>query len=69
MAEEQAQAQEKKKGAGLKKLLGILMGILLIVAGIALVVLWFADLLVVVRGCLGAFLALAGAITIAIAKE
>ncbi|UCG35102.1 MAG: hypothetical protein JSW17_06345 [Candidatus Omnitrophota bacterium] len=67
MAEEQA--QEKKKGAGLKKAFGILMGILLIVAGITLVVLWFADLLIVVRGCVGAFLALAGAITIAIAKE
>ncbi len=69
MAEEQTQAPEQKKGGGAKKLLGMLMGLVFIVVGIALVVVWVADLLVVIRGCLGLFLALAGAITIAISKE
>ncbi len=66
MAEQQENAPKK---SGSKKLLGILIGLALIVVGVVAVVVWWQDVLGLIRGFIGAFLALIGAITIAIAKE
>ena len=67
MAEQQTSAPEKKSGS--RKLLGMLLGLVLIVLGVVAVVAWWGDVLGLLRGCIGIFLALIGAITIAIAKE
>ena len=67
MAEQQTSAPEKKSGS--RKLLGMLLGLVLIVLGVTAVVVWWPDVLGLLRGCIGIFLALIGAITIAIAKE
>jgi hypothetical protein len=64
MAEEQ-----KKGGAGIKAILKIILGFIFIALGVWAVVVWRKDLLVVIKGCIGLFAILAGAITIAIAKE
>jgi len=64
MAEEQ-----KKGGAAVKTALKIILGLIFIALGIWAVVVWWRDLLVVIKGCIGLFAVLAGAITIAIAKE
>ncbi len=74
MAEEPKETKETEKektdaGKGIKTLLKYLLGIALVVVGLWLVWLWRNDLLMLVRGGLGLFLILAGAITIAIAKE
>lgn len=74
MAEEAKETKEPEKekadaGKGVKTLLKYLLGIALVVVGVWLVWVWRNDLLVLVRGGLGLFLILAGAITIAIAKE
>jgi uncharacterized membrane protein YiaA len=72
MAEEQKETKEAKKtdgGKATKTLLKYLLGIALVVVGLWLVWVWCSDLLVLIKGGLGLFLILAGAITIAIAKE
>lgn len=46
-----------------------MVGIALVVIGVLLVIACFSELMALIRGCLGIFLILAGAITIAIAKE
>lgn len=66
MAEE---AKNEKPGLGFKAILKIIIGLALIAAGIALVIVWIKPLLILIQGCLGLFLIMAGAITIAIAKE
>lgn len=64
--------QEEKKG-NVKKVLSTILKVILGLAFLALGVLairaWKSDLLVVIKGCLGLFLLLAGIITLAIAKE
>lgn len=72
MAEEVKETKEPEKaeaGKGAKTLLKYVLGIALVAAGVGLVWAWRDDLLALVRGGLGLFLILAGAITIAIAKE
>lgn len=67
MAEE---AKEKKKiGEVVKTAIKIIVGIALVLIGLLLVWRWRLPLWVVIRGCLGPFLVLAGVIVVAIAKE
>jgi hypothetical protein len=62
-------AEQAEKKSGSKTILKIVIGIVLIVLGLALVIVWWPYLLGLIQGCLGLFLIMAGAITIAIAKE
>ena len=63
--------QETKGNAGkmLATALKVILGILLVVLGILMVVGWWTALKIVIKGCFGLFLILAGLITLAIAKE
>ena len=56
---------KKIGGMALKVVLGL---VFLGLGGLALLNFW-ADLLVIIKGCIGLFLILAGVITLAIAKE
>jgi len=47
----------------------LITGIVLLVLGLLAVIAWWGDLWAVFRGCVGLALILAGAVTIAIAKE
>ena len=64
--------QEEKKGDS-KKVLSmifkVILGLAFLVLGVAAVIVWRYDLFVVIKGCVGLFLILAGVITLAIAKE
>lgn len=65
-------AEEIKKEATPKtssSLIKVILGIVLLVLGVAAVMSWFGDLLTVLRGCIGLILILASLITFAIAKE
>jgi len=66
-------AQEEKKCCDVKKTLStffkVVLGLLfLVLGGLAILKYWKA-LLLIVKGCIGLFLILAGVITLAIAKE
>ena len=64
------QPTEEKKGCGAPKtILKFALGALLVIVGIVLVWMWRESLWIMLKGCLGLILVLAGAITIAIAKE
>jgi hypothetical protein len=63
------QDNEKQQGAVLKTSIKLIIGIVLVILGLAAVIGWWSSLWVVVKGCVGLFLIMAGAITIAIAKE
>jgi len=65
MAEEKT---AETKGTA-KTILKMAIGGVLIVLGLVAVIYWHQDLFAVVRGFLGLFLVMAGAIVIAIAKE
>ncbi|MFH1767574.1 MAG: hypothetical protein ABH858_00245 [Candidatus Omnitrophota bacterium] len=67
--EKTEEKEEIKCCQGNKAAVKMLIGGLLVLAGIWAVIAWFGDLLVVVRGCVGLFAILAGLITFAIAKE
>lgn len=72
MAEEPKETKEQEKkdgGKAVKTLLKVLLGIVLLGVGLYLIVRWRWDLLALIKGSLGLFLILAGAITLAIAKE
>ena len=67
---------EENKEAGktdLKKLFWtvskVILGLGFLLLGVLAVMRWWGNLLVVVKGCFGLFLILAGIITLAIAKE
>lgn len=47
----------------------VVLGLVFLVLGVWAIVAWWQYLLMVVRGCIGLFLLLAGVITLAIAKE
>lgn len=70
MAEEVKQ-EEKKVEA--KKIIStifkVILGLVFLALGVLAIVRWLPHLLVMVRGCIGLFLILAGIITLAIAKE
>ena len=63
------QANDKKSGVSTNVLLKVVVGVVLVILGLVAVVGWWGSLWVVVKGCIGLFLIMAGAITIAIAKE
>mgnify|MGYP001596496091 FL=1 len=63
---------EENKADGKKlvaTILKIILGLILIVLGVLMVIGWWDQLVMVVKGCLGLFLILCGLITLAIAKE
>lgn len=70
MADEVKQ-EEKKADAkkAISTILKVILGLVFLVLGIWAIVAWWADLLMVIRGCIGLFLVLAAIITFAIAKE
>jgi len=64
------QVSEKKEScASTKSVAKLIIGGVLVVLGLIAVVKWWASFLVIFSGVIGLFLILAGAITIAIAKE
>ena len=63
------QTQEKKEPSKvLKTLLKVTAGLALIVVGVIAIVGWWSSVLTLIKGCLGLFLILVGAIFLAIAK-
>jgi len=71
MAEEVKQ-EEKKCCEGkniLATIFKVILGLAFLALGAGAIIGWRADLLMVIKGCLGPFLLLAGIITLAIAKE
>jgi uncharacterized membrane protein len=64
--------QEEKEGQG-KKILAtlfkVVLGLVFLVLGVAAIARWWRLLLMIIKGCVGLFLLLAGVITLAIAKE
>jgi len=70
MAEEVKQEEKKTDGKKiLSTVLKVILGLVFLVLGLAAIIKWRGDLLLVIKGCIGLFLILAGIITLAIAKE
>ncbi len=70
MAEE-AKQEEKKVDAKqiLSTIFKVILGLVFLALGVLAILRWWMHLKVVVLGCIGLFLILAGVITLAIAKE
>jgi hypothetical protein len=70
MAEE-AKQEEKKVAVGkvLSTIVKVILGLAFLVLGALAILRWWTALLMVIKGCIGLFLILAGIITLAIAKE
>lgn len=70
MAEE---VKQEEKKVDLKKAFWVgfkvILGLVFLALGALAIKAWWNDLWLVVRGCIGSFLILAGIITLAIAKE
>jgi len=66
MAEEAKNVEAKK---GLATFFKVILGIIFLVLGAAAILSWWGILLMIIKGCIGLFLVLAGIITLAIAKE
>lgn len=70
MAEE---AKQEEKKVDVKQILStvfkVILGLVFLALGVWAIVVWWRDVLLVIRGCIGLFLILAGVITLAIAKE
>ncbi len=66
MAEEAKNVTEKK---GLATLFKVILGVVFLILGGAAILSWWNFLLMIIKGCIGLFLILAGVITLAIAKE
>jgi len=66
-------AQDEKKCCDGKKtlstLLKVVLGLAFLVLGGLAILKWWESLFIIVKGCIGLFLILAGVITLAIAKE
>ncbi|MFH1519988.1 MAG: hypothetical protein ABIE75_05430 [Candidatus Omnitrophota bacterium] len=63
------QSSEKKTCLCSKSGLKVIAGIVLVIAGLAAVIKWWLFLTILLKGCIGLLLIMAGAIAIAIAKE
>ncbi len=63
--------QDSKKKTCLfpKSGLKVIIGIVLVIVGLAALIKWWAFLTILFKGCIGLLLIMAGAIAIAIAKE
>jgi len=70
MAEEVKQEETKVE---VKKIMAtvfkVVLGVVLLILGALAIFKWWSSLLIMVKGCIGLFLILAGIITLAIAKE
>jgi len=70
MADEVKQEEQKADGKKIFwTIFKVILGLVFLALGALAVYRWWASLLVVVSGCIGLFLILAGIITLAIAKE
>ncbi|MCM8800685.1 MAG: hypothetical protein NC912_01510 [Candidatus Omnitrophica bacterium] len=74
MAEEvkREEKQEEKKveiGKVVSTIFKVILGLVFLILGIWAIIAWRKDLWLVIKGCIGPFLVLAGVITLAIAKE
>ncbi|MDO8661808.1 MAG: hypothetical protein Q7K98_01120 [Candidatus Omnitrophota bacterium] len=66
MAEETKNLDAKK---GLAAFFKVILGLIFLILGGAAILSWWGFLLMIIKGCIGLFLVLAGIITLAIAKE
>lgn len=70
MAEE---VKQEEKGIEAKKIVStifkVILGLVFLILGVLAILRWLPQLLMLVKGCIGLFLILAGIITLAIAKE
>ena len=70
MAEE---VKQEEKKVDVKQIfwtiLKVILGLVFLGLGVLAVITWWQSLLLVIKGCIGLFLILAGIITLAIAKE
>lgn len=64
-----AEQEGKKCCSAAKAGSKVIVGVVLIILGLLAVISWRWPLLTVIKGCVGLFLIMAGAIAIAIAKE
>jgi len=70
MAEELKQEEKKAQGNRvMPTILKVVLGIGFLILGVLAILRWRWDLLILIKGCIGLFLVLAGIITLAIAKE
>ncbi len=70
MAEEIKQEEKKAQASKvMSTILKVILGIVFLVLGVLAVLRWLPQLLMIIKGCIGLFLILAGIITLAIAKE
>lgn len=70
MAEEIKQEEKKTEGKKIfSTALKFILGLVFLLLGVVAIIKWIGALLLVVKGCIGLFLILAGIITLAIAKE
>ena len=65
--EEKCGCIQGKKALG--TILKVALGLVFLGLGVMAILRWWALLLIIVKGCIGLFLILAGIITLAIAKE
>jgi uncharacterized membrane protein len=70
MAEE-AKQEEKKVEVNkiMSTIFKVILGLVFLVLGALAILRWWTLLLVIIKGCIGLFLILAGVITLAIARE
>jgi len=61
--------QEEKKSKLLSTIFKVILGLVFLALGVWAILAWLPSLLMLIKGCLGLFLILAGIITLAIAKE
>ncbi len=70
MAEEIKQEEKKCSAAKASSaVIKVVLGLVFLALGALAIISWWGDLIMVIKGCLGPFLLLAGVITLAIAKE
>ncbi|MCM8795299.1 MAG: hypothetical protein NC928_01195 [Candidatus Omnitrophica bacterium] len=73
MAEELKPEEKQEEKKDIKQILStvfkVILGLVFLGLGVWAIIAWWRDLLLVVKGCIGLFLLLAGVITLAIARE
>lgn len=70
MAEELKQEEKKcQVGKVMSAIFKVILGLVFLALGVLAILRWWGLLLMIVKGCIGLFLILAGIITLAIAKE
>lgn len=64
--EEEIEDEDDESGFGLGKIVKVLLGLVLIAAGLYSYKWWWPELLMVIKGCLGVFIALIGLVVVMI---